>query len=55
MTNQSGVDRGYFNLKDVIKLHKWVNYTLKKTTQKLINFMLVLFILSFQKINLMHI
>ena len=49
MTNQSGVDRGYFNLKDVIKLHKWVNYTLKKNNTKIDKFYVSTFHPKFSK------
>jgi len=30
VTNQAGVGRGYYNIKDVIKLHNWINYELNK-------------------------
>ena len=30
ISNQSGVSRGYFSKEDVIKLHKWINFELKK-------------------------
>ncbi len=30
ITNQSGVERGFFKKKDVIKLHEWINDELKK-------------------------
>ena len=30
VTNQAGVGRGYYNIKDVVKLHNWMNYELNK-------------------------
>ena len=29
VTNQSGVGRGYYKEKDVVKLHKWINHELR--------------------------
>ena len=38
VTNQSGVARGYFKLKDVKELHQWVNFKLKKKDTKIDKF-----------------
>ena len=38
VTNQSGVSRGYFKLKDVNELHRWVNLQLRKKNTKIDRF-----------------
>lgn len=38
VTNQSGVSRGFFTRKDVMKLHNWMNKDLKKHNAKIDKF-----------------
>ena len=38
ITNQSGVARGLYSEKEVIKLHKWINIELKKVNAKINDF-----------------
>tara|TARA_Y100000768_G_scaffold317431_1_gene252680 strand:+ start:81 stop:590 length:510 start_codon:yes stop_codon:yes gene_type:complete len=51
VTNQSGVDRGYFKLRDVTKLHKWINYILKKNKTKIDKFYVSTYHPNFSKNN----
>ncbi len=38
ITNQSGVARGLYSEKEIIKLHKWINIELKKVNAKINDF-----------------
>jgi len=38
VTNQSGIERGYYNIKDMCNLHDWMNSFLKKFDTKIDDF-----------------